>query len=89
MTRESAHPCIVWFGDDLRLSETLRGPATRPKPAARSPLPASLIHLPWSAAPLELKGAGIDLGQTYPEPVIDHRAGHERALKAYAKARAA
>jgi len=52
-------------------------------------LPASLIHQPWSAAPLELKGAGIELGKTYPEPIVDHRAGRERALAAYAKVRAA
>jgi deoxyribodipyrimidine photo-lyase len=46
------------------------------------PCPASLIHKPWSAAPLELKGAGVDLGKTYPEPIIDYRIGRERALKA-------
>jgi deoxyribodipyrimidine photo-lyase len=52
-------------------------------------LPANLIHQPWSATPLELKGAGIDLGKTYPEPIVDHKIGRERALKAYAKVRAA
>jgi deoxyribodipyrimidine photo-lyase len=52
-----------------------------------APLPASLIHQPWRAAPLELKAAGIELGKTYPEPIIDHKAGRERALKAYAKLR--
>ena len=51
-------------------------------------LPTSLIHRPWSAAPIELQGAGVDLGKTYPEPIIDHREGRERALKAYAKLRA-
>jgi deoxyribodipyrimidine photo-lyase len=39
------------------------------------------------AAPLELKGAGVELGKTYPVPIIDHRAGRERALKAYATVR--
>ena len=52
-------------------------------------LPANLIHQPWSATPLELKGAGVDLGKTYPAPIVDHRIGRERALKAYAKVRAA
>jgi deoxyribodipyrimidine photo-lyase len=52
-------------------------------------LPTGLIHRPWSAPPLELKAAGADLGKTYPEPIIDHRIGRERALKAYAKVRAA
>jgi deoxyribodipyrimidine photo-lyase len=46
-------------------------------------LPASLIHQPWSAAPLELASAGVALGTTYPGPIIDHRAGRERALAAY------
>jgi deoxyribodipyrimidine photo-lyase len=51
-------------------------------------LPASLIHQPRSATPLELKGAGVELGKTYPEPIIEHRLGRERALKACAKIRA-
>ena len=48
-------------------------------------LPAPLIHRPWSAAPLELKSAGVELGRSYPEPIVDHKAGRERALAAYAK----
>jgi deoxyribodipyrimidine photo-lyase len=52
-------------------------------------LPTNLIHQPWSATPLELKSAGVDLGKTYPAPMIDHRVGRERALEAYAKVRAA
>jgi deoxyribodipyrimidine photo-lyase len=51
-------------------------------------LPAGLIHQPWAAAPLELNAAGIELGETYPRPIIDRKAGRERALKAYAKVRA-
>ena len=31
----------------------------------------------------------MDLGTTYPGPIVDHRAGRERALKAYAKLRTA
>ncbi len=50
-------------------------------------LPAGLIHQPWRAAPLELKGAGVEMGATYPEPIVDHRRGRERALEAYAKTR--
>jgi deoxyribodipyrimidine photo-lyase len=49
-----------------------------------SRLPAGLIHQPWRAAPLELAAAGVALGKTYPAPIIDHRTGRERALKAYA-----
>jgi deoxyribodipyrimidine photo-lyase len=52
-------------------------------------LPTNLIHQPWRAAPLELKSAGVDLGKTYPAPMVDHRVGRERALEAYAKVRAA
>ena len=48
----------------------------------------SLIHQPWKATPLELQSAGVALGLTYPEPIVDHRAGRERALVAYAKLRA-
>jgi deoxyribodipyrimidine photo-lyase len=47
-------------------------------------LPARLIHKPWTATPLELAGAGIRLCETYPEPIVDHKAGRERALAAYA-----
>jgi deoxyribodipyrimidine photo-lyase len=51
-------------------------------------LPKKLIHQPWEAAPLELAGAGVTLGKTYPLPIVDHRKGRERALKAYEKVRA-
>ncbi len=50
-------------------------------------LPDQLIHQPWSAPPLELAAAGVELGKDYPRPIIDHKAGRERALAAYAKTR--
>jgi deoxyribodipyrimidine photo-lyase len=50
-------------------------------------LPNHLIHQPWTATPLELGGAGIELGTTYPRPIIDHKAGRARALAAYARVR--
>jgi len=50
-------------------------------------LPNNLIHQPWEATPLELASAGIKPGKTYPDPIIDHKAGRERALAAYAKIR--
>ncbi len=50
-------------------------------------LPTAVIHRPWSATPLELKAADVALGANYPEPIIDHRIGRERALAAYAKIR--
>jgi hypothetical protein len=38
----------------------------------------------WS---LELGAWSLELGETYPEPIIDHKHGRERALAAYASAR--
>jgi deoxyribodipyrimidine photo-lyase len=52
-----------------------------------SRLPPKLIHQPWRATPLELKSADVELGRSYPEPIIDHGKGRERALAAYAKLR--
>ena len=54
-------------------------------------LPAPLIHKPWRATPLELASlasAEMEPGCTYPEPIIDHKRGRERALATYAKLRA-
>jgi deoxyribodipyrimidine photo-lyase len=51
-------------------------------------LPASLIHKPWTATPLELKATGIDLGTTYPAPIVDHPLARKRALDAYGQIRA-
>jgi deoxyribodipyrimidine photo-lyase len=50
-------------------------------------LPAKLIHQPWEATPIELSSAGVTLGKSYPQPIIDHVKGRERALAAYAKIR--
>ena len=48
-------------------------------------LPPALIHKPWDATPMELAAAGVTLGKTYPEPIVDHKAARERALAAYRK----
>jgi deoxyribodipyrimidine photo-lyase len=42
------------------------------------------LHEPWTATPLELKAAGVELGRTYPLPVVDHAAARRRALEAFA-----
>jgi deoxyribodipyrimidine photo-lyase len=52
-----------------------------------SQLPDKSIHQPWSATPLDLATAGVELGKTYPRPLIDHKAGRARALAAYARIR--
>jgi deoxyribodipyrimidine photo-lyase len=52
-----------------------------------SGLPTKIIHQPWSATPVELAAAGVSLGRNYPEPIVDHKVGRERALAAYASVR--
>lgn len=48
-----------------------------------SSLPANLIHHPWDAPADVLKKAGIVLGRTYPERMINHDDARIRALAAY------
>jgi deoxyribodipyrimidine photo-lyase len=43
---------------------------------------------PCNVTPLEPKAAGVELGKSYPEPIIDHKRGREHAPKAHAKLRA-
>jgi len=46
-------------------------------------LPDRFLHQPWNA-PLEvLQAAGVELGVTYPKPIVDHAAARARALRAY------
>ena len=46
-------------------------------------LPDRFIHQPWKATALELAAAGITLGKTYPEPIVDHAGARERALRGF------
>jgi deoxyribodipyrimidine photo-lyase len=46
------------------------------------------IHAPWEAPSMALAAAGIELGRTYPRPIVDLAAGRARALEAYAEIRA-
>ncbi|MGX1098930.1 cryptochrome/photolyase family protein [Amorphus sp. MBR-141] len=48
-------------------------------------LPAKHIHEPWLAPDTVLSEAGISLGTTYPERIVDHAAARKRALEAYQK----
>jgi deoxyribodipyrimidine photo-lyase len=52
-------------------------------------LPADVIHAPWLAPPAVLRAAGIEIGKTYPAPIVDHRAAREDALAAFATLKAA
>ncbi|MEM9374106.1 MAG: deoxyribodipyrimidine photo-lyase [Planctomycetota bacterium] len=45
-------------------------------------LDQDFIHKPWQAPPMALQAAGVTLGETYPERVVDHPASRERALAA-------
>ena len=51
-------------------------------------LPAKHIHAPWKAPDKVLIKAGVRLGETYPEPIVDHAFARKRALAAYAEMRA-
>jgi deoxyribodipyrimidine photo-lyase len=46
-------------------------------------LSAPDIHAPWQAPPLALAEAGITLGRSYPNPVVEHDAARARALAAF------
>jgi deoxyribodipyrimidine photo-lyase len=46
-------------------------------------LDRQFIHAPWEAPGAELARAGVRLGETYPEPIIDLAGGRARALEAY------
>jgi deoxyribodipyrimidine photo-lyase len=49
------------------------------------PLPA--LHAPWTATPIELAAAGVELGRTYPAPIVQHEQARQRTLLRYAAAR--
>jgi deoxyribodipyrimidine photo-lyase len=46
-------------------------------------LPDKHLNTPWEAPALILEKAGVKLGETYPKPIVDHKAARERALAAY------
>lgn len=41
------------------------------------------IHRPWTASPIDLELAGVELGVNYPHPIIEHEKAKKRALTAY------
>ena len=47
-------------------------------------LPTKHLQAPWTAPAAVLAAAGIDLGRTYPRPIVDHAVARERALAAFA-----
>ncbi len=46
-------------------------------------LPDKVIHKPWQASRAALEEAGIELGKTYPQPIVDHGQARDKALAAY------
>jgi deoxyribodipyrimidine photo-lyase len=50
-------------------------------------LEAPGVHAPWKLAPSVLRGAGVELGRTYPRPIVDHAWARARALAAFAQVR--
>jgi deoxyribodipyrimidine photo-lyase len=46
-------------------------------------LPSAWIHHPWQASPAALAAAGVELGRTYPRPIVSHLVSRELALAAY------
>jgi deoxyribodipyrimidine photo-lyase len=49
-----------------------------------SHLPTDLLHKPWEASTIVLQDAHIELGETYPFPIVDHRLARNKALEAFA-----
>jgi deoxyribodipyrimidine photo-lyase len=50
-------------------------------------LAAPAVHAPWEAAPLDVAAAGVVLGDTYPQPIVDHAEARVEAIAAYEAAR--
>ena len=45
-------------------------------------LPTEYVHEPWTAPPLVLTASGVNLGEHYPKPIVEHGAAREAALAA-------
>jgi deoxyribodipyrimidine photo-lyase len=52
-------------------------------------LPDKAIHAPWLADPITLQGAGVELGKTYPLPIVDHDVARKETLARFAAVKAA
>ena len=48
-------------------------------------LPDKYLHHPWDAPADVLEKAGVELGKTYPKPLVDHFEARDRALSAFEK----
>ncbi len=48
-----------------------------------SKLSSKDIHKPWEVSSSTLRAAGIELGETYPKPIVEHGPARQRALDAF------
>jgi deoxyribodipyrimidine photo-lyase len=48
-------------------------------------LPDAWLHRPWEAPAAVLARAGVELGRTYPEPIVSHAVARGLALQAFAQ----
>jgi deoxyribodipyrimidine photo-lyase len=46
-------------------------------------LPPKYIHCPWETSAEELAASGVNLGTTYPNPIVEHAAARNAALEAW------
>lgn len=46
-------------------------------------MPKKYIHEPWTAPADVQKSAGVEIGEDYPAPIVDHKEARQRALDAY------
>lgn len=47
-------------------------------------LKGDALHAPWTARPLDLAAAGVELGKDYPRPIVMHDEARDRTLARYA-----
>ena len=52
-------------------------------------LPDKVLHAPWTARPVDLAAAGIEIGRDYPAPIVQHEAARLKTLERYAVVKAA
>ena len=46
-------------------------------------MPKKFVHAPWEVPAMTLASAGVELGKTYPKPIVDHKTARQGALDAY------
>jgi deoxyribodipyrimidine photo-lyase len=46
-------------------------------------LPDELLHAPWTAKPVDLAAAGLELGRDYPAPIVSHAVARMATLERY------